>query len=308
MRNETTNSRLNILGQLKDLERAYISLLKQRNESIIVGFTVLSKYISKNIKALKKIKYKDIQSRLLKAKIDPFYADSNFVKFSDYDYDEPRWTQWLKNCLNDKYVGSIFWRAICMAVIDKMRSIRISDSSSLNRKNKYARVMTVNNWNEALNFNSIQAFAECRRTYGKPDITINAGPYKILIENKISAPEGEGQLGRYKRGMVARPADSKGIGLIYLTNDDRSESCETGFINILYENFGINLRKETKKTLIERKVPELYLWPVMSTLVSIEQGLLNLPPLDALSQDGELLPLAKIAKYLHETEGENEKF
>ena len=281
---------------------------QEDTSNVIEEYSIyVKRHRSANIKMLKKC----IAKNLLRVDgddiIDPLSLRYNFISFSDYDFGETRWTQWLCNCLKDKYVGEIFWKALCKAVDHNFEMNKT-------QSNKNEKTRHIGNWleisgkrhhktNEYIAEYPIKSKDIKNR---RMDIYINnkCYKYKISIENKIGAEQSKDQLEDYKTALKNRCKKLEECGLIYLTENLREDKLPSGYINIDYETFAIMLRRELKIRLARAagkyKVSMIIkLSPVFQTIKSIEEDVLNYNvSLTNLSDTVDMVTLEEINAYL----------
>lgn len=288
-----------IIESIHRVSMAYVD----NNREIINNIESFSQRLSDKLRPLYDSVKNHVNELLIPNGMDPFESDANFMTFSDFDYDEPKWTQWIANCLKDGNVSQLFWKSICTSaqrewsMTDKL-NLKDEDLGSNNH------LMTQDDWKRAARISKIEVYPEFKTLkYGRPDIVISADKYFIIIENKIDSEEHHSQLRRYKELALKnlRKPLSK-AGLIFFTNDGYgSEAIESGYVHVTYRNFAQCLRSGYGECCLNQK-PDIKYWPILSTLVSIERDLLGLRSIGECHGNESLIPLLSINNYLTEAE------
>ena len=288
-----------IISAISEFSSIYIKENIKEQNCIVDAINEVSGYVSNNYKSESNKVKEEIRQKLIKP-LDPLALNSNFIRFSDYDYSETAWTKWLVFCFKDKYVGEMFWRAFCDAVSSSIADDSL-DKNLLNEKD----------WgNLAAEFPTGESFdAEYPIKQGRIDIRIRFNDYLIYIENKVGAMESNGQLLKYKNHAKAEMKKRSGInkiGLVFLTEEGR-ENIEKDYINISYSVFAASLRGQLNNILGRINAKEIItLWPVFCTLSSIEQDILGYS-IDKLKDKQisivEFSGLQRVNSYLPKKEG-----
>jgi len=228
---------------------------------------------------------------ILRAKlkpIDPFDLKWNIFKLFNIEYTETQWTQWLAAILdpqNGERLAQIVWRSFCDAVV-------ATDEPEPEDDREKGLLALHSDWEKAEkpSGGGCVQFESSDPELGRLDIAVDSPNIYVIIENKIEADWSnrigeESQAERYRKIGLKRLEKRTGrrLGLVLLTEHEeleREKDYPKDYLHLTYRGLGQALRKKLNNELNEKSTAQdlLELWPALLTLVSIEQGLLQIDP------------------------------
>lgn len=251
---------------------------------------------------------------------DPFTSRRNVFGMFNLEYVEPRWTQWLRGLLDPAMGGEtsrIAWKALCRAIEASESQAAQDCGGDVSAAEKEIHLAGRQDWQEAASDEPKVQAEVSGGPLGRIDLLAFTPKLVVGIEMKLwegwHDGEGEKQADRYRK-LVKRAAARKskpGFGLVVLACWDESQREKHGvpddYVFVHWRSFAQALRRglQAAPTTTED------MWPVMATLVSIEQDLLELvppPPRNELDADIRgVARLERVVRYLEEVQDEQSK-
>lgn len=236
-------------------------------------------------------------SKYCKDEFDPLNFRWSVFNITGVAHKETRWTKWLASCFdgrNGEKVARLFWRALCLSVC-----------YSSNTNNDVENILSAEDWKRmAKDEPPKDVKPEEPIEKGRLDIVFRNPKELIVLENKLESGEsGEGQFDKYAKWALKKSKGQK-IGLVLLSQKQWDEKLPGGYINITYKTFSGFLRAGLKDHFghIVKESEKIYLWPVIMTLVSIEQDLYEFKKEDVeidKYEPSKISKLKEIDSYLH---------
>lgn len=287
-----------IIASIQDFSSIFREAKTSRKEdnSIVQSMKEFAIFFKRNFFEEVKRLQKEI-SEYCEDEFDPLNFRWSVFNITGVAYKETRWTKWLASCFdgrNGERVARLFWRALC-------RSVSYSSSTERVVEN----ILSAEDWEEMAEDEPPQDVKpEEPIEKGRLDIVFMNPKKLIVLENKLESPEsGEGQFDKYAE-WARKEAKGRKIGLVLLSKEQWNEKLPEGYINITYEIFGGFLRAELREHFVHitKDSEKLYLWPVIMTLVSIEQDLYEFKKEDveiSKYEPSKISKLKELDSYLH---------
>lgn len=235
--------------------------------------------------------------------VDPLAQSWNVFRAFGVEYKETSWTQWLAAILrreNGERCARVAWGAFCDAVARRAELMPPTGEPNLA---DLAHWRTI-----AVEVPEVEAEVPDGKL-GRLDMLVETPSIVAAVENKLWADWHDGpnqpQADRYRKIAKNRLGDDthRRLGLVLLSQRAglKPGDYPKDYIHVRWTDLGQSLRRALRRewsvghqsTLIE-------LWPIVLTLVSIEQDLLGYRPTDAptAGRISSLKALADLATYL----------
>lgn len=250
-----------------------------------------------------------IEQRLLP--IDPLRQTWNVFRLFDLEYKETHWTRWLTGILapnNGLRCSQVAWRALCETA---------SRQASLLPPVGLDNLASAAHWAAAA---TEVPQVECEVSdpeFGRLDILVTTHSLVAAIENKLWAHWHDGpngpQADRYRTLAQKRlvGGSARRLGLLLLSQRSgltHGRDYSSDYIHVSWRGLGQALRCGLRREWSSDQDYLVALWPIVLTLVSIEQDLLELvldtkpTEVATIHQARVLRELAQVAEYLEGSE------
>ena len=247
-----------------------------------------------------------IDARLLR--LEPLRQTWNVFRLFGIEYAETRWTQWFAAILrseNGPRCARVAWAAFCEAIAHRAQASPPSGDERLAEHRHWLDVVA----NEVPQVEDEVGDGEL----GRLDLLFTTPTVVAAVENKLWADwhDGSGPLTQAERYRQIAHNRLDGdpvrrLGLVLLSQKEgllHHEHYPSDYIHVSWRDVGQALRRALGRESLDQPESVLELWPIVLTLVSIEQDLLGLsitPPATA-SRSARLSALSKLASYLEGT-------
>jgi PD-(D/E)XK nuclease superfamily protein len=222
----------------------------------------------------------------LKARIDacllpvePLRLAWNVFRLFDLEHEETRWTQWFAAILrpeNGERCSRVAWGAFCAAVAH--RAEILSPSGDSNPADQH-------HWRDIVSEEVPKVEDEVSDgDLGTLDLLFTTSSIVAAVENKLWADWHDGakapQADRYrdlaKKRLVGD--DHRRLGLVLLSQRRglKPGDYPSDYIHVSWRDVGWALRDALRREWSDDQRSVIELWPIVLTLVSIEQDLLGL--------------------------------
>lgn len=248
-----------------------------------------------------------IQIEQLLLPIDPLCQTWNVFRLFDLEYEETRWTRWLAGILtpdNGLRCSQVAWKALCETVSLQATLLPPIGCDNLANAGYWAVASTE------------VPQVECEVSdpeFGRLDLLVTTHSLVVAIENKLWAhwhdgPNGK-QADRYRALAQKRLVrnSSQRLGLLLLSQRSgltHGRDYPSDYIHVSWRSLGQGLRRGLRREWSSDQYCLAALWPIVLTLVSIEQDLLelkldtNLTEATIIHRVRVLKELAQVAEYL----------
>jgi hypothetical protein len=237
--------------------------------------------------------------------VEPFHQAWNVFRLFDVEYEETRWTQWLAAILrheNGPECARVAWRAFCDAVALRIGTAPPSGGANL---------AGAGDWSHAAAAVPHVEDEVAAGDLGQLDLLFTTPGLVAAVENKLWADWHDGvkapQADRYRQIAVDRLAGDpvRRLGLILLSQRAGLEAGDypADYVHVAWRDLGQALRRALRAAWTNDTQTVIALWPIVLTLVSIEQDLLGLAikPGPTANPCLRLKALAEVAAYLEGT-------
>jgi PD-(D/E)XK nuclease superfamily len=210
--------------------------------------------------------------------VDPLHQTWNVFRLFDLEYEEIRWTQWLAAILrpeNGKRCSRIAWSAFCAAVARRAELQPPSGASNL---------ASHVHWNEIAREAPVVEDEVPEKGLGQLDMLVTTPSIVAAVENKLWAHWHDGpkapQADRYRELANKRLVGDmhRRLGLVLISQREglKPGDYPADYIHVSWRDLGQELRRALKHEWSGDQHTVIELWPLILTLVSIEQDLLGL--------------------------------
>jgi hypothetical protein len=234
--------------------------------------------------------------------VDPLRQTWNVFRLFDIERAEIRWTQWFAAILrpkNGKRCSHVAWGAFCAAVARRAELRPPSGASNL---------ASYVHWNEIASEAPEVEDEVLEKGLGQLDMLVTTPSIVAAVENKLWAHWHDGskapQADRYRTIANKRLVGDthRRLGLVLLSQRERLKSSDypADYIHVSWRDLGQEFRRALAREWSSEQQTVLELWPLILTLVSIEQDLLrlSLAPGDTTNRNTILKQLSELASYL----------
>lgn len=234
--------------------------------------------------------------------VEPLRQAWNVFRLFDVEYDETRWTQWLAAVLrpeSGERCSRVAWGAFCDAVSRRAVSQRPSGASNL---------ADHVHWNRIAAEIPVIEDEVSDGDLGRLDLLFTTASIVAAVENKLWADWHDSTKGkqacRYREIANRRLTGDtqRRLGLILLSEREglKPGDYPPDYIHVSWRDLGQALRRALERELSGDPNTVIELWPIVLTLVSIEQDLLGLrmTPSPTAHRNTALKELAELATYL----------
>lgn len=234
--------------------------------------------------------------------VDPLHQSWNVFRAFGVEYKETSWTQWLAAVLrqeNGERCARVAWGAFCDAVARRAALVPPSGDPNLaDRAHWIAIAAEVPEVEDEVPDGDL----------GRLDMLIRTPSIVAAVENKLWADWHDGpkrrQADRYRDIAKNRLVDDthRRLGLVLLSERAglKPGDYPQDYIHVRWTDLGQSLRRALRQEWSADQRSVIELWPIVLTLVSIEQDLLDhrLTHAPAASWISVLKALAELATYL----------
>ncbi|MEJ7602897.1 MAG: hypothetical protein WKG01_33725 [Kofleriaceae bacterium] len=229
-----------------------------------------------------------IEARLLP--VEPFRQSWNVFRVFEVEHQRARWTQWLGALLGPEHgsrCARVAWTAFCDAAARRAAKLPSVGSSGL---------ADASHW---------EAVAEevPAVEHEAADLLVTCPSMVITIEVRLSdASHTPAAAGRAIAENRLSINTQRRLGLVLLTPLEGLEHEPADYIQVSWRDLGQALRRALRNEWSYEQQAVVDLWPIILTLVSIEQDLLDfaLPPGGSGNLNTQLKKLSELASYLEE--------
>ena len=229
-----------------------------------------------------------IETRLLP--VEPFRQSWNLFRVFEVEHQRARWTQWLGALLhpeNGSRCARVAWAAFCDAVARRATKLPSVGSTGLA---------------DASHWEAVAEEVPAVEHEGA-DLLVTCPSMVITIETRLadatSVPAAACRAVAEERLSINT---SRRLGLVLLAPLDGLEPEPADYIQVSWRDLGQALRRALRGEWSYEQQAVVDLWPIILTLVTIEQDLLDfaLPPTGAGNLNTQLKKLSELASYLEE--------
>jgi hypothetical protein len=215
-----------------------------------------------------------IEARLLP--VDPLRQTWNAFRMFDLEYEEIRWTQWFAGLLrpaNGERCARVAWRAFCEAVAERAELAPPAGDS--NPADHHC-------WHKAAEETPLVHDEVWDSQLGILDLLFMTPSLTAAVENKLWSGWHDGskapQADRYRELANKRRIGDARLGLVLLSERKGMKLGDypPDYVHVSWRDVGRALRRALRHEWTDDQQCAIELWPIILTLVSIEQDLLKL--------------------------------
>ncbi len=235
--------------------------------------------------------------------VEPLRLAWNVFRLFDVEHEEIRWTQWFAAILrpeSGERCARVAWRAFCEAVARRAALIAPSGDSDPPDQHHWRDIV-------ALEVPTVEDEVS-DGDLGTLDLLITTPSIVAAVENKLWADWHDGlkapQADRYRKIAQKRLAGEPGrrLGLVLLSQRQgvKPGDYPSDYVHVSWRDVGWALRDALRREWSNDQQTAIDLWPIILTLVSIEQDLLGLSVMPSTTANRSIIlkGLSELATYL----------
>jgi hypothetical protein len=231
-----------------------------------------------------------IERRLMS--VDPLRQTWNAFRMFAVEDDEVHWTQWFANLLrtsNGERCARVAWAAFCGAVADRAEAMPPTGESN---------PAGATEWRQAAQHVPLVEDEVRDLELGILDLLFSTRSMIAAVENKLEAHWHDGAKGlqadRYRKLAQKRLTGDARLGLVLLSQRKLVRTdYPQDYIHVSWADVGRAFREALRREWTDDQQCAIDLWPIIQTVVSIEQDLLGL----TLNAHGLPKPSARLAAH-----------
>lgn len=210
--------------------------------------------------------------------VDPLHQTWNVFRLFGVEYEETRWTQWLAAILrpeNGARCSRVAWAAFCDAVARRAALLPPAGTDNIADHGHWTTIAA-----------EVPAVEDevSDGDLGRLDMLFTTTGIVAAVENKLWANWHDGptapQADRYREIARNRLAGDthRRLGLVLLSQREglKRGDYPPDYVHVRWSDLGQSLRRALRREWSADQGTIIELWPIVLTLVSIEQDLLGL--------------------------------